>query len=30
MAGRAFGMKIPWRASLGLLSLSSAWLLQAC
>jgi len=28
-AGRATGVEIPWGAWLGLLSLSSVWLLQA-
>jgi len=30
MAGTAFGVKILWVTRLGLLSLSSVWLLQAC
>jgi len=29
-AGRASGIRIPWGAWLGLLSISSVWLLQAC
>jgi len=28
--GRAFDVKVPWVAWLGLVSLSSVWLLQAC
>jgi len=30
VAGRSSGIKIPWVAWLGLLSLLSVWLLQAC
>jgi len=29
VAGRPSGIKVPWAAWLGLLSLSSVWLLQA-